>query len=60
VDNNKYLTVLNEGTGWQAWPFDDPEYLVLNVALGGWGGPVDDPSLPARMEIDYVRVYRHK
>ncbi len=61
VDNNKYLTVLNEGTGWEAWPFDHPEFLILNIAMGGgWGGRVDDGALPARMEIQYVRVYRHR
>jgi len=61
VDNNKYLTVTNEGTGWEAWPFDHPEYLILNIAMGGgWGGKVDDTTLPTRMEIQYVRVYKHK
>lgn len=60
VDNNKYLTVTNEGSGWEAWPFDDPEHMILNVALGGWGGEVTDAHLPARMEVDYVRVYKHK
>ncbi len=59
VDNNKYLTVDNEGSGHDAWPFDDPEYLLMNVAVGGdWGGPlVDDSAFPTRMEVDYVRVY---
>jgi len=60
VDNNRYLTVRNDGTGSQAWPFDDPAFLILNVALGGWGGPVLDSQLPARMEVDYVRVYKRK
>ena len=58
VDNNRYFTALNDGTGAQAWPFDDPAFLILNVALGGWGGPVTDAQLPARMEVDYVRVYQ--
>ncbi len=60
ADNNKYLTVTNDGTGHDAWPFDDPEYLILNVALGGWGGTVVDADLPARMEVDYVRIYQRK
>jgi len=61
VDNNKYLTVPKESDDWRAWPFDMPEYLILNVALGGgWGGTVDDSALPARMEIKYVRTYRHR
>ena len=51
------LTVTNDGTGWEAWPFGDPEYLILNIALGGWGGKVNDSQLPARMEVKYVRYY---
>jgi hypothetical protein len=35
--------------------------LILNLAIGGdWGragGPIDHTMLPARMEVDYVRVY---
>ncbi|HTP85864.1 MAG TPA: family 16 glycosylhydrolase [Bryobacteraceae bacterium] len=60
VDNNKYLTVENDRTGWQSWPFDHPEYLILNIAMGGgWGGTVDPSALPTRMEVKYVRVYKH-
>ncbi len=43
------------------WPFDEPMQLILNVAIGGdWGGRhgVDDEALPARMEIDHVRIYQ--
>lgn len=43
------------------WPFDGPQYLILNLAIGGaWGGKegIDDEALPARMEVDYVRVYQ--
>ena len=40
-------------------PFDQPFYLLLNVAVGGdWPGlDVDSASLPATMEVDYIRVY---
>ena len=43
------------------WPFDTPESLILNVAMGGgWAGQkgIDDSALPAHMEVDYVRVYQ--
>jgi len=43
------------------WPFNKPFYLILNLAFGGnWGGArgVDMSALPARYEIDYVRVYQ--
>lgn len=36
-------------------------YLVLSAQLGGnWVGDVDGSGLPAKMEIDYVRVYQPK
>lgn len=41
------------------WPFSRPQYLLLNVAVGGTlGGAVRDDQLPASMEVDYVRVYQ--
>lgn len=42
------------------WPFDKPQFILLNMAVGGdWGGSrgVDDSIFPATFEIDYVRVY---
>lgn len=40
-------------------PFREPQYLILNFALGGsWGGEVDDSILPQQFLIDYVRVYQ--
>jgi beta-glucanase (GH16 family) len=41
-------------------PFRKPQYLLLNLALGGdWGGrTVDDSKLPQQFQIDYVRIYQ--
>ena len=44
-----------------AWPFDQRMYLLINLAFGGtWGGSmgIDEGCLPARLEVDYVRVYQ--
>jgi len=63
LDNQAYYTFRNNGTGKAAWPFDGPMHLLLNIAFGGnWGGAkgVNDAILPAKMEIDYVRVYQLK
>jgi len=40
-------------------PFDQPFYILLNVAVGGHlPGPPDGTSIfPVTMEVDYVRVY---
>jgi len=40
-------------------PFRLPQYLILNLAIGGdWGGRIDDSIFPQRMVVDYVRVYQ--
>jgi len=42
-------------------PFDQPFYLIMNLAIGGHfdGGLTPDPSdIPATMQVDYVRVYK--
>ena len=44
-----------------SWPFDQRMHLLLNLAFGGtWGGSmgIDEKCLPARFEVDYVRVYQ--
>ena len=61
VDGRKYFSFRNEGTGPDVWPYDKPQYLILNLAIGGgWGGQkgVDDGIFPQRYSIDYVRVYQ--
>jgi len=51
-------TTVNGSIGNHANPFTEPQYILLNLALGGDnGGPIDDSALPMRYEIDYVRVY---
>jgi beta-glucanase (GH16 family) len=60
VDGKRYFSFANEKSGPEAWPFDQPMYLILNVAFGGsWGGQqgIDDSTLPQSMAVDYVRVY---
>jgi beta-glucanase (GH16 family) len=37
--------------------WNKPMYMILNLALGGWGGAIDESGLPAQMKVDYVRVY---
>lgn len=61
IDSTGYFTFSNEHSGYDAWPFDNPMHLLLNIAVGGnWGGQkgVDDSIWPVKMEIDYVRVYQ--
>ncbi len=60
VDNKDYLTYTRPSSATYAqWPFDKPQYLLLNVAMGGvLGGTVPDSFVSDSMVVDYVRVYR--
>jgi beta-glucanase (GH16 family) len=47
VDDHDYYQYSNDGSGNAEWPFDSPQFLLLNIAVGGdWGGRmgVDDAS----------------
>ncbi len=61
VDGKIYHTYLDTGKGRDSWPFDKPQYLLLNLAIGGdMGGAVKDSIFPVQMEVDYVRVYQKR
>jgi beta-glucanase (GH16 family) len=50
---------LINGDGSGLSPFHQPQYLLLNLALGGDnGGSPSSTQFPRRFEIDYVRVYQ--
>lgn len=61
-DEQKYFTFdLNLAGEGPDNPFRKPQYLLINLALGGsWGGPMDDAVLPQKYAIDYVRIYEAK
>jgi beta-glucanase (GH16 family) len=41
------------------WPFNRPQYLLLNVAMGGvLGGNVPGSFVSDTMQVEYVRVYQ--
>lgn len=69
VDDELYFTendwfTKRNGFGEVAYPapYDQPFYLILNVAVGGsWVGYPDETTMfdeNARMVVDYVRVYQ--
>ena len=43
----------------QATPADmnKPMFMIANLALGGWGGAIDNSAMPAQMKIDYIHAY---
>ena len=59
IDGVRYHRYVNRRSGGDAWPFDAPQYLILNIAIGGdLGGAVDDRIFPVTMEVEHVRVYQ--
>jgi beta-glucanase (GH16 family) len=59
VDGRVYHRYRNPRTGRAAWPFDAPQYLLLNIAIGGTlGGAVDDSIFPRTLEVEHVRVWQ--
>ena len=61
IDDRNYYQYSNDSSGNPEWPFDSPQFLILNIAVGGdWGGQmgVDDSVFPVEMQVDYVRVYQ--
>ena len=61
LNGRPYFRYENEGKGDSTWPFDRPHHLIMNLAIGGnWAGRkgISKKAFPARMEVDYVRVYQ--
>lgn len=60
MDGKPYFSYPKLNKAYGEWPFDRPHYLLLNLAIGGWGGQqgIDEEAIPAKMEVDYVRVYQ--
>ncbi|HYK46122.1 MAG TPA: glycoside hydrolase family 16 protein [Parafilimonas sp.] len=61
-DGYNYATYKASGLTAKQWaPFMKPQYLLLDLAIGGTsGGPVDDTKFPFTYEVDYVRYYQKK
>jgi len=41
-------------------PFKEPQYLLLNLAIGANGGDPSNTMFPITYEVDYVRIYQSK
>jgi beta-glucanase (GH16 family) len=58
IDNQEFYTYKPEIKNDATWPFNKDQYLLLNLALGGYSGNVDSNFSSANFIIDYVRVYQ--
>jgi beta-glucanase (GH16 family) len=56
VDNTKYFEMtINE-----SMPFNEPFFIVTNIAMGGTlGGPIPSGFSTDKLMIDYIRVYEN-
>ena len=62
------ITFLVDGVGFytynpsdkndSTWPFDEDQFILLNLAMGGYSGTIDSNFTQASMIVDYVRVYQ--
>lgn len=62
VDDQAYFSY-NDTSNDLAWPFNKPQNIILNLAMGGgWGGAqgMDENMTSQQIVIDYVRVYGKK
>jgi len=58
-DGTQYWTFSSLSVNADNYPFNNPLYLIINLAIGGTlGGTVDDSIFPQRLLVDYVRVYK--
>ncbi|MFN2164625.1 MAG: family 16 glycosylhydrolase, partial [Anaerolineae bacterium] len=60
VDDILFHTATPADVAPNEWVFNDPIYLLLNMAVGGnFGGTVSDNTVfPQELTVDYVRVYQ--
>ena len=60
VDDILYHTAVPDDIAPNEWAFNDPVFLIFNMAIGGnFGGPVGkDTIFPQELTIDYVRVFQ--
>ena len=55
IDDKHLISLSNSNRA----PFDNPHYILLNLAMGGnLGGDIPQNFNKGQMEIDYVRVYQ--
>ena len=60
VDETKFKTFTSADVQGERYPFNQPFFLLFNIAVGGaWQGSPDNTTVfPQSMEIDYVRVFQ--
>tara|TARA_B100000963_G_scaffold361691_1_gene398734 strand:- start:1737 stop:2927 length:1191 start_codon:yes stop_codon:yes gene_type:complete len=60
MDDDVFFNINPSMMNGQPYPFNNPFFFILNVAVGGnWPGyPDETTTFPVFMAVDYVRVYQ--
>ncbi len=58
MDDNMYYSCKKKGEGIGEWPFDAPQYLLINLALIRQVDKIDNSLFPVEYLVDYVRIYK--
>tara|TARA_B100000767_G_scaffold78174_1_gene74870 strand:+ start:5115 stop:6305 length:1191 start_codon:yes stop_codon:yes gene_type:complete len=60
LDDQLYFAINPSMMQGEPYPFNNPFFFILNIAVGGnWpGNPDDSTQFPVFMAVDYVRVYQ--
>ncbi len=59
IDGVPYYTYNPTNNNSSTFPFNEDQYILLNVAMGGIAGAVEAGFNESAMVIDYVRVYQN-
>ena len=58
VDGVGFYTYNPSNKNDNTWPFYEDQFILLNLAMGGYSGTIDSNFTQASMIVDYVRVYQ--
>ena len=58
VDDNLYFTAASNDSSTGTWVYNQPFFMILNLAMGGeFTGDLDPAMTKAQMSIDYIHFY---
>ena len=58
VDGVGFYTYNPSNKNDDTWPFYEDQFILLNLAMGGYSGTIDSNFTQTSMIVDYVRVYQ--
>lgn len=60
IDNQKVYSYIPQEKTVESWPFDQPFFVLINMAVGGhFGGlEIDQSIFPQEYVIDYVKIWQ--